>query len=227
MVSRKKRVMAVGILIAVFNVLVFVLPFVQTTTFWISYIFGMVALVSIEFGWIFAWEKASTLKNKFLGIPILQLGLIYLIVQVIASLALIAASFIPWQVALIEGVVWLAINAILIMSADIGRDAIEKIDQQVSAKTSYIKSLQAEVNQMVNSAKDEELKRQLKDLADAIRYSDPISDPALGSIEDNITQLIENIKNCIGSENSSEVIDSITEARSLLNERNTKIKFIK
>ena len=75
-----------GIIIVVFTVVSFVAPFTKTPTFWVSYVFGLVAICFQISVWN-RFIKGESLKSKFLGFPVLYIGVTYLIVQLIISLA--------------------------------------------------------------------------------------------------------------------------------------------
>ena len=226
-INRKHRIAVIGILIAVFNLIVFILPFEQTVSFWIAYIFAMIALVSQEFVWVFAWEKSSSLKSKFLGIPLLQISFLYLIVQVIFSLAFIIIPILFWQAALIEGVVWLAICAILMIAVDIGRNEIERVDKKISEKVNFIKSLRIEVEQMVLKCESDAIKKELRKLSETIRYSDPMSDSSLEPIEKEISDHTGKLSGLVCSGDEAACMSMISDVKSLLNERNAKTKSLK
>ena len=75
---------ALGIAFILFNVVAFIIPTDKNATFWCAYIFTVIAfLIQIPL-WKIALGKKETLKNKFLGIPIIQVGFIYLVIQIIA-----------------------------------------------------------------------------------------------------------------------------------------------
>ncbi|MCL2110919.1 MAG: hypothetical protein FWH32_01430 [Clostridiales bacterium] len=262
--KRSLRIIAIGIVIAVFNVVVFAPDFRHTSTFWLAYVFGMVALASQILVWIVGWDRASALKSKVLGIPILQIGMVYLIGQMVLSLVLIAgtpveAAFkallsgtpldevlnlflsgtslhealvtllpgIPWEAALIACVAWLAICALLMIGAEVGRDAIEGMDRRVGAKVMYIRALQSEAEQMAAATTDETLKGQLAGLAESIRYSDPMSDPSLEQIEVRMIGLLGQIKAKCEVGDTEGAAPLVTEAKALLNERNVKTRLLK
>ena len=87
--KKRSGYLILGIIFAVFTVVAFVAPFTKSAVFWISYLFGLVALIFQ----IPLWNKAlngETLKSKFLGFPVLHIGVVYLIIQLIVSIIMMA-----------------------------------------------------------------------------------------------------------------------------------------
>ena len=93
--AMKKKVMAHAVLViafALFNVIAFAIPTEKTATFWIAYAFSVVAF-AMQIGiWKFSFKGADTLKSKFLGIPLIFVGIAYLIVQIIAFAIFVALN---------------------------------------------------------------------------------------------------------------------------------------
>ena len=78
--------LALGIVFALFNVIAFVIPTDKTATFWTAYIFSVVAFAVQIPLWNITLGKKDTLKSKFLGIPVIHVGIVNLIIQLIADL---------------------------------------------------------------------------------------------------------------------------------------------
>jgi len=75
-----------GILFALISVIAFAIPTTKTITFWIAYAFTAVAFAAQIAIWKIALGKEETLKSKFLGFPIIHIGIVYLILQIITSI---------------------------------------------------------------------------------------------------------------------------------------------
>ena len=107
------------------------------------------------------------------------------------------------------------------IASDVGRSEIERVSVKVQEKTFYIKRLQADVELLASTETDTVIKSALMQLAEKIRYSDPISDEQLADIEDRITVKIAELKS------SADKVKIINELNSLLDERNRKCKLLK
>ena len=90
-----------GIAFVMCNVIAFAIPTTKNATFWVAYIFSSIAFASQIAIWKFAFKGTDTLKSKFLGIPLISVGIRYLIVQIIAFAIFMAFPIIPSWVGVI------------------------------------------------------------------------------------------------------------------------------
>lgn len=219
--KKRSGYLILAIVLVVFAVVAFVAPFEKTPVFWASFVF---ALLAICFQ-IPLWNKAlsgETLKSKFLGFPVLHIGIAYMIIQLIVSIIMMAVPGIPLWIAIILDVVILAITCGLVASGGVARTAIEETEEKLKAKTSFIKNLKADVDVLISKETDTEVKEALRKLSDEIRYSDPMSSVALESIEAEISEKLMSISSSVESK-----MDVITEISGLIKQRNIKCKALK
>jgi len=90
--------LTLGIVFALFNVIAFVVPTDKTATFWTAYAFTVVAFAVQIPLWKIALGKKDTLKSKFLGIPVIHVGITYLIIQLIAFAVFMIFPILPVSV---------------------------------------------------------------------------------------------------------------------------------
>lgn len=177
--------LALGILFAVFSVIAFVAPIEKTSTFWVSYIFAIAAIAfQIPVG-----KKSlgnPNLKSIFMGYPLLYISLAYLAAQLIASLAFMLIPNVPVWVAVILSVILLGLACVGVIGGNTAHDAIDKTEANVKSKVSYIKLIQSDVECLAAQETDPETKKAMQELAQTIRYSDPMSSEALASLEQQI-----------------------------------------
>ena len=210
-----------GILFVLVSVIAFAVPSAKTAAFWISYAFTVVAFAAQIIIWKSALGRAESLKSKFLGFPIVHIGIVYLIVQIIALAVFLLIPTLPIWSAVIACAVVAGVSAVCIIASDVGRSEIERVSAKVREKTFYIKQLQADVELLAGAETDAAAKSALAQLAEKIRYSDPMSDEQVADIEDRITAKIAELKS------STDKTEIINELNSLLDERNKKIKILK
>lgn len=219
--KKRSGYLILAIVLVVFAVVAFVAPFEKTPAFWVSFMFGLMAICFQ----IPLWNKAlsgETLKSKFLGFPVLHVGISYLIIQLIVSIIMMAVPGIPLWIAVIVDVIILAITCILVTSGDVARTAIEETEEKIQAKTSFIKGLKADVDALLSKEADAEVKAALRKLSDEIRYSDPISNSAVEGIEAEISEKLTSVPTV--GENKTNVISEIS---GLIKQRNIKCKALK
>ena len=183
-----------GTLFALLSLVVFLIPTIKTATFWVTYIFTIIAFVAQIGIWKIAFEKENTLKSKFLGIPIIHVGIVYLAIQIIALLVFTGFSAMPFWITIIVCVFILGTSVILMISGEIAKDEIEKTEEKVKKKVLYIKELQVEVKLIAEKESDDNIKAELLKLAEKIRFSDPMSNEKLVDLETKIFDKVEELK---------------------------------
>lgn len=213
------------VVLIMFNVIAFTIPFVRGAGFWTGYGFSIVAIILSAGVGLYGLGHEG-MKSKFYGFPIAYTAWIYLIVQVIVGFVEMALPGIPFQYSIVINVILMAASLAGLAAADIGKEEMERIDIVVEEKVFYIKSLQSDIEGMVSKAQDTELKKSLKDLAETIRYSDPMSSPQLTALENKIEMKVSAL--CEGFEQeSSSAKSTCEELQQLFAERNRKVKLLK
>lgn len=221
---KKNKGMAYTVLaiaFVLFNVIAFAVPTSKTSTFWITYVFTAIAFALQIVIWKFAFKGADTLKSKFLGIPLISVGITYLIIQLIAFAIFMAFPIAPTWIAIVVCALILGISAICLIGTETGREEINRVEEKVQRKVFYIKALQTDIEILAEQEKDGDIKIALAKLVDTIRFSDPMSNEMLTDIE---TQISEKVAEFKIAEDKSAII---TELNSLLTERNRKVKLLK
>lgn len=210
-----------GILFVLVSVIAFAVPSAKTAAFWISYAFTVVAFAAQIIIWKSALGRAEALKSKFLGFPVVHICIVYLVVQVIVLAVFLFIPTLPIWSAVIACAVVAGVSAVCMIASDVGRSEIERVSVKVREKTFYIKQLQTEVELLAGAETDAATKSELAQLAEKIRYSDPMSDEQLAAVEDRITAKIAELKS------STDKVKIINELNSLLDERNRKCRLLK
>lgn len=212
---------ALAIVFVLFNVIAFAVPTAKTSTFWIAYAFSNIAFALQIAIWKFAFKGADTLKSKFLGIPLISVGIKYLIVQIIAFAIFMALPLTASWLAIVVCALILGISAICLIGTETGREEINRVEEKVEKKVFYIKALQVDVEMLASTETNSDTKVALTKLAEKIRFSDPISDEALVYLESEISAKVKELKT---AENKSAIISVLD---SLITERNKKAKLLK
>ena len=125
---------ALAITFALFNIIAFAVPTAKTSTFWIAYVFTAIAFASQIAIWKFAFKGADTLKSKFLGIPLISVGITYLIIQIIAFGIFMAFPIAPTWIAIVVCALILGISAICLIGTETGREEINRGEEKVEKK---------------------------------------------------------------------------------------------
>ena len=213
--------LALGIVFALFNVIAFVIPTDKTATFWPAYVFSVVAFAVQIPLWKIALGKKDSLKSKFLGIPVIHVGITYLIIQLIAFAAFMIFPALPVWLAIVVCAIILAISALCAIAGQAGANEINRVEEKIKVKRAFIQFLQTDIEMLAENETDTETKAALKKLAEKVRFSDTMSHEMLGELESRISAKVEEMKT-VADKNAL-----ISEVTTLLTERNKKCKILK
>jgi hypothetical protein len=162
-------------------------------------------------------------------VPLISAAWRYLVIQAIIGFIEMALGFIP--IPLKYGI---ALNTIILggfliglFTVEAAKDEIERIDEKIKDKVFYIKSLQDDVDGLAGRAQEEPLKKTLKELAETIRYSDPMSSPQLAATENKIEAKAALLAEAVGNNDGDSVKALCEELQQLFAERNRKCKLLK
>ena len=214
-----KGYVILGILFALVSIVAFAVPTVKTSTFWIAYVFTVAAFAAQIGIWKTALGKEETLKSKFLGFPVVHIGIVYAAIQVIAFAVFMFVPTLPAWSAIVVCSVIASVSAVCMISADAGRNEIERVEAKVQKNVFYIRELQADIELLADNESDAAVKTALTQLAEKIRYSDPMSNEQLADLENKISTKVAELKT------ASSKLEIIPELNSLLDERNKNVKF--
>ena len=210
----------IGIIFILITVVSLAIPTSKNAAFWIAYIFTVVALAAQ----IVLWKRTfghKELKSKFLGFPIVHIGIVYLIVQIAVLFVFVFAEKLPAWSALVICTAITAMAAIFMIAADVGRTEIERVEQKVQGKVFYIKNLQVDIEILASAEKDAKTKKALEQLTEKIRFSDPMSNEQLAPLEERIAIAVESLKS------SDDKLEIINQLNKLIDERNKKVETLK
>ena len=213
--------LSLGIVFALFNVIAFIVPTDKTATFWAAYAFSVVAFAVQIPIWKIALGKKDTLKSKFLGIPVIHVGITYLIIQLIAFAIFMIFPMLPVWLAVVVCAIILAISALCAIAGQAGANEINRVEEKIKVKRAFIQFLQTDIEMLTENETNAETKAELKKLAEKVRFSDPMSHDMLGELESRISAKVEEMKTATDKK------DLIAEVTTLLTERNKKCKILK
>lgn len=177
------------IVFLVFNMLVFFIFKEKNGIFWMSYIFAVIAF-AVKILSTFLAFKSFEVEAAFFGIPLASLSVYYFFAQVFVSVIFMIFKNAPFKLAFAIQVIILAAFAIVAIITLFTRDAVQDVNDSIKINTTAIKTMQADVEAMMDGVRDVELRNRLRKLAETIRYSDPMSNDAVLDIEDQIMESI-------------------------------------
>lgn len=225
----KRYFIIIAILLVVYNLLVFVIPFphINPDTFWVAYLGGMVGLLAQGYIAYLAFNNKESLKSMLYGFPLVRIGVIYLIAQLSVSLlAFVLGAFIDvptWVVLLLE-IILLALAVIGLITSETYREEIEKLERSEPLTTKFIYDLRVDAKLLIEKYSSSSIYSDLYKLQQEIQYSDPKSNDTLLDIEDEINRKFVELKELLSNEdldNAKKLIDNLL---LLIKERNYRCK---
>ena len=221
-----------AICLAVFNVIVFVTPneiggvSKFTASFWVGYVFITVAFIGQLVCAFFAL-KAENVKKMFYRIPMISISYTGLILMLIAGGIFMAIPTLPEWIGIIVCAIILAFNAIAVIKATAAAEVVGGIDEKVKTQTFFVKSLAADAQSLMASAKSDELRTEAKKVYEAIRYSDPMANDALAELDIQIKRQFNAFSDAVKAEDdelAKETADALAE---IIERRNQECKLLK
>lgn len=226
--NQLRGIAVLGILLIVFVVISFVVPFAKTGAFWVAFAFGIIALAVSGAGCCLAFQNGESAKSKFYGFPIAKIAVVYAVVQLLVSFVFMAmARILPTWVSALISLILLAAAAIGMIAADAVREEIVTQDVKLEKNTANMKELRARASCIVGLCEDGELKTAAQKLADEFRYSDPVSSEATERMERELMQSLDELQKTVVEKNAERAAELCKQISRALGERNRICKLKK
>ena len=208
-------------------VIAFAIPFVHTATFWLSFVFTLVAFAVVAASIYIAFIKNPDAKSKFYGFPIAKIGAVYGLVQLILGLIFMAlAPWAPAWLAVILFVIALGAAVIGLISADAVVEEIQKQDVKLKKDVALMRELQSKVNGIVGLSGDD-VRAEVSALAEEFRFSDPVSSDALAEIETELAACVDELQTALVDGDAAAARELCCKVKTTLAERNRLCKLNK
>lgn len=229
--KNSKTIMAillVGIIFICYNAVLFLVAGVtgHGTAFWLSYIMMLIAflVVGISVGQFKANHK--NLRDWLLGLPVLKHSMIYLAAEFMISILFMIIDVL-WGLAFGIQLVVLAIHLVFIISCFMAKETMDEVNKTIKINTSNMDRLTAESKRIALVSDDEEIRKILSELAEMIRFSDPVGNPETQEIEYELLNIMAETERSAIAGNKDEVAKIYKQASLLLEKRNTNCKLYK
>ena len=216
-----------------FNAIIFLIPnevFGLTRfdkpAFWISYVLVLLAFAA-QLLIAYKFVKDENKDKLFLNIPLIKTGYLAVVVCSIVGLIFMIFPILPAWLGAIICLLIAGYFAIACLKASATANAIAQIDTKIKTQTAFIRLAIVDAESILSRATTPEIKEKAKQVYEELRYSDPMSNPALDSIEQEIDALLKKIKTsrCRKQPNSTSAIT--TELLVQISDRNKKCKALK
>ena len=217
-----------GAAAVVYNVIAFALPFGKAAVFFLSWIFTMAALAAQVYVIRIAFFKGEGIKSKLYGFPIARVGLLYLAVQVVLGLIFMAlGTVVPLWLPLVLYVILMGAALIGLITTEGVREEVERQERKLVKDVSRMKKFRALADTLARENQILEAKEPLKELAEAFRYSDPVSGGALREIEDTLGDDLAHLQDAVALLKKEKALELCRKTKRDLEARNQLCKLNK
>ena len=225
--NKMREYLVIGIVLILFLIIAFVVPFSKTATFWVGLVFGVIAITS-QMYFLASGFSGDSPKSKFYGFPVFRIGIIYLGAQIVISIIELAcAEVLPVWVAIVLNVLLLAFACLGCITTEIVRDEVVRQEVKVRMETGNMTQLRSLSADIADRCIDTNLKADLKKLAEEFKYSDPVSSGATSQIEAEMWQMMNEMSEATNRGNAAQINDLCKELVNKLSERNRICKISK
>lgn len=149
-----------AVLLVLYHLVVFLVPFRQEAVFWISYVFTLVGFVVTAVALFLGFGRGSDAKSRFYGFPIARLGVLYGLGQLAVGLVAMAlGQWIPWWIVVLVYGVGLGAAVVGLLSADTVVEQIQQQDVKLKKDVAVMRSLRSKMGQVLAQTTDPQVKR--------------------------------------------------------------------
>ena len=218
--------------LGLFNVVAFVTPNEYNgiskfnAGFWVAYVFITVAFIGQLACAYYIFNVKKTLK-PFYSIPVLAASITSLVLITLVGSLFMAIIVLPPWIGIIVCSIVLVLNIVYVAKSAVAVEMVADIDKKIKVKTIFIKLLTADAETLVAKAESEELAAIAHKVYEAIRYSDPMSDDALASVEDKITMKFNELSEAFDNKDIALAESCSKQLLIYITERNSKCRVLK
>ena len=168
-----------------FNVIMFMLPLKHGIMFWMGYAFEMFSAVFLLLSAMVLLNKFD-ISGRFHALSALYVGWIYFVIQTVLSVKQMTSVQTSYMCGITADVILSAIACISLILTSAAQRKTVQTEKETYGKTSYIRNLRADIELL--NAKDSDAANAINKLAEAVRFSDPMSHSMLFGLEHKISE---------------------------------------
>ena len=223
-----RGIIGISVILILYILIAFLIPFVHTATFWVSFVFTLIAFGVVAAAFYIAFIRNPDARSRFYGFPSAKIGATYGLVQLAAGILFMAlAAYVPVWAAVLVYAIALGAAVIGLISAEAVVEEIRVQDVKLKKDVSLMRGLQAKVNQMAALCDNPDAAAAVKKFAEEMRYSDPVSSDAIAEIEQDLSAAVDELQSAVVDGDSAAIKQLCRKASALLGERNRLCKLNK
>ncbi len=189
-------------------------------------------LIAVLFAGASLWQLENKVKEDYitnLAFPLalkayLALTIVMAVLFVSLDLAEVWSIQFSWYAAL--QVLIIGITAWKLLAIGAAQEAILQTGEQVQANVSNWKLILAEVDAMLRTVPDD-IRRDVSEMRDAIRYADPMSRPEVAPQEKEISAILGQLKETLRENKSDEAKKLCVQIKDAVADRANRLKILK
>ena len=211
-----------------YNFIVFVVPNdnTESATFWIGYfLIGFALLGNLICSLIVLGAKSNA--KVFYNIPLISISVAGVVIASIAGAIFMHVPGIASWIGVLVSYLTVVVVTIAALIAKSAADVVDSIDEKIKVKTSFIKDLTLDAEFLMKSTKSPEIKEYVKNVYEALRYSDPMSSEKLANEEQRIQQQFELLSDTVLSNDADRARVVSEYLLNLIEYRNKKCRLTK
>lgn len=221
-----------ALFVAIFTVCYFVIPYPHenNTVFVLGYVFSILAFLAQIYTFFVAFVKSKNLQSKFYGLPVVKVGIRYLVFQLVITLILTVINAfvaVPGWISVVVYLLILVLSVVGLITVEAYKEEVEKVEVVNEVNTIFLDDLKSNAKSLNDKFNYEPLKQNMKKLYELIIYSDPVSSPELASVEEEITRKFNDLKITYSEKAYERLETEIDQLTSLMEERNFRCKKLK
>lgn len=194
--------------------------------FWIAY-----ALIAASFAMqlvtAYMFARTNEKEKTFLKVPVLRIGYCAVVVSLVVGLAFMIFPVLPAWIGAIVCLLVAGYFIIACVRASAVATVVSDVGEKLKQKTSFLRSATVEAENITARAAAPEIKANAKKVYEALRFSDPMSAPELESLEREISDGLNDLKQAVLS-GDNKTVSIVSESLLLtIKERNGKCKLLK
>jgi hypothetical protein len=207
--------------------------------FWISYLFTIIcfiAQVTVSY-YLFSNNQKSPLcvlfnknqKSSTLTALLLDIfSSIYFFIQICISLIAMSISIVSSDIFIlnvsivIQAIVFGAFFIITILVFE-SKEYIKSVDEDTEKQRFFITEMTKKI-EILSDSVDDDLKNDFNKLYETVRYSNPMSNEKVFSIEEDILKIFDKLKTEVNNNDKEDILTSIKQIETNFNARNVYLK---
>lgn len=200
--------------------------YLATNHFWICWSIAFPANYIAAVGLITYMGCAKKYEDITVPPALLVIGgasVVYVVLNLIFMLSLNA----NWKTVVILNAIVTVIYIVVLVAMFMATSYINGNAKRQKAKVFYIRDLQNDVDLLISFVSNPELVKRLKNLSEEIRFSDPMSHDSLANIEEELKELVFNMRLAAEENNEEELSKLINQVTAKLKYRNQKCANLK